>query len=231
MAKTIRVLKDGPYEVSPDVPLTVKTIVPDENRISTSYREDGRAEEGIVPYHLCRCGLSANKPYCDGSHYAAKFDGTETASTEPYVNRSQVFVGEAVDMLQDERCASLRFCDRGSRVWNAVRQSGNPVSLQLAKEECADCLAGRLTLRDKQGNLLEPELPVEAGLIQDTVAGKRGPIAATGGIDLISENGQPYEQRSRMTLCRCGQSKNKPFCDTRHLNCAHMAGKDEIVKS
>ncbi|MDR2505411.1 MAG: CDGSH iron-sulfur domain-containing protein [Oscillospiraceae bacterium] len=228
MAKTIRVLANGPYEVSPDVPLTVKTIVPNQNNISTSYQEDGRQESGLVPYHLCRCGQSANKPYCDGSHYAAGFDGTETASRESYVNRSEVFEGEAVDMLQDERCASLRFCDRGPRVWNAVRQSGNPINLQFAKEECANCLAGRLTLRGKDGHLMEPLLPVEAGLIQDTVAGKRGPIAAIGGIDLIDADGQPYEQRNRMTLCRCGQSQNKPFCDTRHLNCPHMAGKDEL---
>lgn len=29
---------------------------------------------------LCRCGQSANKPFCDGAHARAEFDGTNLAS-------------------------------------------------------------------------------------------------------------------------------------------------------
>ena len=37
-----------------------------------------------------------------------------------------------------------------------------------------------------------------------------------GGIPVVSEDETPYEVRNRQTLCRCGQSRNKPFCDGSH---------------
>jgi hypothetical protein len=36
---------------------------------------------------------------------------------------------------------------------------------------------------------------------------------------LESFDGAKYEKRNRVTLCRCGQSKNKPFCDSNHKSC------------
>jgi CDGSH-type Zn-finger protein len=37
-----------------------------------------------------------------------------------------------------------------------------------------------------------------------------------GGIAITSADGYTYEVRNRVTLCRCGHSKNKPFCDGTH---------------
>jgi CDGSH-type Zn-finger protein len=38
----------------------------------------------------------------------------------------------------------------------------------------------------------------------------------SGGIPIQSADGFVHEKRNRVTLCRCGQSKNKPFCDGTH---------------
>jgi CDGSH-type Zn-finger protein len=37
-----------------------------------------------------------------------------------------------------------------------------------------------------------------------------------GGVVVISSDGESYEVRNRMTLCRCGRSENKPFCNGAH---------------
>jgi len=34
---------------------------------------------------------------------------------------------------------------------------------------------------------------------------------------VIGADGRAYEVRNRVSLCRCGKSKNKPFCDGSHL--------------
>ncbi len=56
--KAIRVLIDGPYEVSGDIALKIN----DEMGLSND-----------DPYYLCRCGASQNKPFCDGSHKKINF--------------------------------------------------------------------------------------------------------------------------------------------------------------
>lgn len=38
----------------------------------------------------------------------------------------------------------------------------------------------------------------------------------TGGIPILRADGQPWETRNRVMLCRCGHSGNKPLCDGTH---------------
>ena len=49
-----------------------------------------------------------------------------------------------------------------------------------------------------------------------------GPILVKGAISIIygtdNENGQSWDPSKPMALCRCGHSKNKPFCDSSHAN-------------
>ncbi|GHU72314.1 iron-binding protein [Clostridia bacterium] len=226
MSESITVIPNGPYQVTPDTKMSIQSIGADANKISTQWLQGSEYPEKMTPYFLCRCGQSANKPYCDGAHEAAHFTGNETADRTPYVQRAKKIEGEAVDLLDDDRCAQLRFCDGGIRAWNLAIKSGDPNNLELAKQECANCSSGRLTLMQKDGTLIEADLPKEIGAIQDIPRGIRGPLKVTGGIPLTGADGQPYETRNRYTLCRCGLSQNKPFCDTRHINCPHMQGFD-----
>ena len=77
--------------------------------------------------------------------------------------------------------------------------------------------SGRLLVWDKDGNPIEPELEPSIELVEDPSKGVSGPLWVRGGIPIESADGTTYEIRNRITLCRCGKSENKPFCDGIHL--------------
>lgn len=49
-----------------------------------------------------------------------------------------------------------------------------------------------------------------------------GPYRVEGGVPLEGTEGQPYELKPAYSLCRCGKSANKPYCDTTHKECGFV---------
>jgi len=213
----IEILKDGPYLVSGALPLSEQHIVTNEEGESLDYRE-GKKYPAQAQYALCRCGQSGNKPFCDGTHKKVQFDGTETASREPYIQQAEAIEGPTVQLTDAENlCAFARFCDPKGRIWNLVEQTDDPETRKIVEYEAGHCPAGRLVVWDrKTGKAIEPKFKPSLGLIEDTAKQLRGPIWVRGGIPVVAADGQTYEIRNRMTLCRCGRSANKPFCDGSH---------------
>lgn len=229
----IKIVKDGPYMVSGNVPITKQTIIVDEEGISVRWQEGEKYPEK-KECGLCRCGQSKAKPYCDGTHSKVDFDGTETASRKKYLEQAEKIDGPDLDLTDaPDLCASARFCDRAGGTWNLTRESGNPESRKMAIEEACDCPSGRLVAWDKKirfdsesrqaGQTIEPEFAPSIGLVEDPVAGASGPLWVKGGIPIESADGKKYEERNRATLCRCGKSKNKPFCDGTHISIGFSA--------
>ncbi|HVJ49657.1 CDGSH iron-sulfur domain-containing protein [Desulfitobacterium sp.] len=212
----IKILKNGPYIVTGNVPLTEKIISPQGR--GYEYK-DGRQFPQEEEYHLCRCGKSKNPPFCDGSHETTHFDGTETASREKYINRAYKLEGPELDLLDDERCAFARFCHReDGNAWELTEQSDNPRFREEAIKAACDCPAGRLVAVDKAGKMIEPELEPSIEILQDPERGVSGPLFVKGNIPIESSEGSTYEVRNRYALCRCGKSTNKPFCDASHVS-------------
>ena len=214
----ITVTQDGPYLVEGSVPIARQTIVANAAGSSVGWRQ-GEELDTNATCALCRCGESANKPFCDGSHLRVGFDGTETASRESYLAQAAEQVGPSL-ILTDAQplCAFARFCDVAGQVWNLVEQDG-PEAAQLTIQEAGLCPAGRLVAWDRgTGKALEPELDPSIGIVEDPTEGVAGPIWVRGGIPISSADGQSYEIRNRVTLCRCGASRNKPFCDASHAS-------------
>lgn len=213
----IKICENGPYTVYGGVPLMDQILVPDAEGLSTHWFK-GKDYPLQEEYDLCRCGHSKNKPFCDQTHNEIFFDGTETASREPFEKQAEPKTkGPELELTEVVALCSLaRFCDRAGGVWDNTLASDDPKAMKIAMEEVGNCPAGRLVLRDKTGNPIEPEFEPSIGLVLDTVVSELGPIWVRGGIPIESSDGTNYEIRNRVTLCRCGKSTNKPFCDGRH---------------
>jgi len=214
----IVVSKNGPYIVSGDVPLNVQVITPNKEGFSWDWVE-GKKFDIKGTYKLCRCGQSKTKPFCDGTHSEVGFDGKETASRVPYARQAEVFEGPTLELSDvEDLCAFARFCDPEGKIWNVIEEPGAEAH-ELAIREANHCPAGRLVVYEKKTNKpIEQPLEPSIGLVEDPALGCSGPIWVRGGITVESHAGVPYERRNRVTLCRCGVSVNKPFCNGSHAS-------------
>lgn len=210
----IAISKHGPYLVSGDYTLMEETIV----QKVTLVREKTHDYQVKGTVALCRCGHSQTKPFCDGTHEKIHFQGQTTASKAPYVERSQVEEGDALSLLDDNRCAFARFCHRQhGEVWSLTEASSNPQFAKEAIEGATACPSGRLTAL-VNNQLVEDVYPPEISVVQDPLEGCSAGLFIRGDSELIDEENHAYEKRNRMSLCRCGKSRNKPFCDATHVS-------------
>ena len=82
------------------------------------------------------------------------------------------------------------------------------------------CPTGALTYERMDGGPAEavptrPVIRVQPG----------GPLYVHGHLELADDHGQPIEAGPRVALCRCGASRNKPFCDNTHAEIGFDAGR------
>lgn len=210
---------DGPYLVTGSVPLAIQTITPNSEGLSWEWTE-GRSFPSQPTYKLCRCGGSKNKPFCDGTHAKTGFDGTETASRRPIARQSETLDGPTLTLSDAEHlCAFARFCDVGGKIWSLIEATDQPQVRALVIREAIHCPAGRLVLHEKPSNKeIEDPLPPSIGVVEDPALGCSGPLWVRGAIPIESADGKRYERRNRVTLCRCGASTNKPFCNGSHAS-------------
>jgi CDGSH-type Zn-finger protein len=213
----IKVSKNGPYLVSGEIPL-IKKIIKYDSKWDSCEWENDKTFPIQDTYALCRCGQSKNKPFCDGTHIKINFNGTETANPEDYYKHAVELDGPGLTLTDaKDLCASARFCHRAGGIWNLILTSDKPGDKKIAIEEASDCPSGRLVVCDKKTReIIEPPFEPSIVLIEDPFVGVSGPIWVRGGIPIESADGSLYVKRNRITLCRCGKSKNKPFCDSSH---------------
>lgn len=204
-APTLRVLHNGPYVATG--PITLANHLGDEAPLRG-------------PKAFCRCGKSATKPYCDGSHVGARFVGEKSPKRVP--DRLDLHAGQAITIEDNRgRCQHSGFCtDRLARVFHVgeepfVTPSGGRVDEITAAVD--RCPSGALWLRfdDREERRAPPARDAAIEVSKD------GPYRITGGIDLQDEAGGRARfpeggVRERYALCRCGASLNKPFCSGMH---------------
>jgi CDGSH-type Zn-finger protein len=57
---------------------------------------------------------------------------------------------------------------------------------------------------------------------------ENGPYLIQGAVTIVDHQGKPFTPppgKDTIALCRCGQSKNRPFCDGSHRTCGFQAAE------
>jgi len=216
--RRITVLPDGPYLVYGKVPLRRKTkIVGPENKDALTWRtgEDLETEE---TYALCRCGRSSSKPFCDGTHAIAGFDGSENAITAPYEDLQHIHDGIGISAQRvGELCIHAAFCIGHTRpIAKMLDDTVDPDVRSNIMGRIDHCPSGSYTYAlERGGETVEVDLP-EAVSVLEEEDGLASALWVTGGVRVERSDGKPLETRNRTTLCRCGHSSTKPLCDGTH---------------
>ena len=121
-------------------------------------------------------------------------------------------------MTDDPRlCEHAGFCStRLTNVWQMLAETSDPEVRERVRRMISNCPSGRLGFGAGYEDL-EPEFAPSIATIKD------GPLWVRGGIEVEAGDGTAYQRQNRMTLCRCGRSENKPYCDGNHRHAGFRA--------
>jgi len=217
-------IHSGPHiELIEDGPLRYRRGEDPEHQ-GTLHRPDGTEAPIRDSALLCRCGASDRKPFCDGSHVGVGFSSRR--HWKPGAGRITDHVGARVT-IHDNRalCAHVEYCvqelpsvfDRSKRPW--IDPDGATPEEIIAL--CRKCPSGALSCT-VDGVLYRnyDERPPRV------IASKEGPYFLEGGVRIAEEAEFEGESQEHCTLCRCGQSRNKPRCDGKHWDVGFTDRKD-----
>jgi len=186
---------------------------------------DGAEIETKAVAALCRCGASKNKPFCDGSHNEIGFESAPDRSRLRNTPIDYQGVAEGVAegvavtiSYTPVLCTHAAQCQaRAAAVFNPKAkpwiQPGNGALTEIL-DVIAACPSG--ALRISVGDT--PQQHMTTGDVGIQVQ-KNGPYHVSN-VALEAEFNGVGASRTKFSLCRCGLSKNKPFCDGSHHDAA-----------
>jgi CDGSH-type Zn-finger protein len=165
--------------------------------------------------YLCRCGGSKSKPFCDGTHSSLGFDGRCTADLSR--NYFKDYPGAKGLTIHDNRavCSHISTCiQRSPEVFDTWRRPWvhpDDASIEETIRTIELCPSGSLKYTLRGVPQVQPDRAPTITLEHN------GAYQVTGSPELTGSQ-VPYEppEPEHFTLCRCGQSANKPYCDGRH---------------
>ena len=202
----IEPIKNGPFKLINLTKKSLKNILFYEN-ISYDLEKNS---------FLCRCGRSSNQPFCDGAHVKHGFNSQNNLEEEII----QVYDSKSVTVTFNRSiCAGSSNCVKEfptiytseSKDW-IHPDKGN---LQEIEDSIKQCPSGALSYKLKQTNSKE-ECHLENCKEEQLDIVKTDSVIAKRPIDIKIEGWSSFANKTKFSLCRCGASKNKPFCDYSH---------------
>ena len=162
---------------------------------------------------LCRCGASNNKPFCDGTHTKIGFSSNKLEGR--LEDRNASYKGKKIT-IHDNRsvCAHAGYCtDNLATVFRMKEEpwiDPDAASVEETIVAIQNCPSGALSYSiDNSENRNARDEP-------EILIAPNGPYVVSGGIELSDTTWGEGVSKNEYTLCRCGGSKNKPFCDGAH---------------
>ncbi|MGA8039158.1 MAG: universal stress protein, partial [Acidimicrobiia bacterium] len=114
-------------------------------------------------------------------------------------------------------CQHSSFCANTLTDWYQLLPDTGDVTVKGTVIDMVEhCPSGALVL-ELNGEIIEPNYPKAISPVED------GPYWVTGRVTIERADGIPLEVRNRVTLCRCGNSKNQPLCDGTHKDIGFKA--------
>lgn len=156
---------------------------------------------------LCRCGESKKQPFCDGKHKASNFKG-ECSCKVP--EKIRIWEGKnIITYFNKDLCMHAGYCAPLGELRLAEHFNNDVNAAKEIARVITECPAGALSYEMKDGST-----PVEFESSDVVEIMKNGEIRIWCEADGIETVGK--QPKNRITLCRCGKSKIKPFCDASH---------------
>jgi len=162
---------------------------------------------------LCRCGASANKPFCDGSHKSSGFSSKKSA--DRLEDKRDTYSGVNIT-IHDNRsiCAHAGYCTDGLAAVFRMKQkpwiNPNAATVDEIISTIEKCPSGALSYSingiERKQQAREPSIHIAPN----------GPYIVSGGPDFVKVPACQGASKVQFALCRCGGSSNKPFCDGSH---------------
>jgi CDGSH-type Zn-finger protein len=164
---------------------------------------------------LCRCGKSLKMPYCDDTHIKEPFNNEKLEGR--HLNKWRSYEGQEITIhFNLGICCHVGLClknlpsvfSKDTKPW--INPNGASAEAIIAMIKT--CPSGALTYSIAGDEVVDFDDEVHIKIVTN------GPIVVRGSVELIDEDMsiQELKSKERYTLCRCGKSKNKPFCDGSH---------------
>lgn len=186
------------------------------------------ADDAVIPTKpkmaLCRCGTSKNKPFCDGSHSTVDFSDEKSPDRTP--DETLTYAGRDITVHYNRLLCSKAY-ECGRRLESVFDTTRDPWidpgkgSVNEIVDVVRACPSGALSY-----NL--PAQSVRHEILQGSTIAleKNGPYRVRH-VALKNVEWCADACSEKYSLCRCGASKNKPFCDGSHV-AAGFADKAKV---
>ena len=191
---SLTVLDNGPIKVS-------------GQSVSVSYCGEPVSLEDGKDVYICRCGESSNPPFCDGSHSKTGF---VAKPAKPPVKEVVTWEGKTIrTFFNPNTCMHVFYC-RPLKSLRDRELGGDEAAASEIAEVVQSCPSGALSFESKAvSTSLAPGERVQIEIMEG------GEVRVQCDFDINAELNERQDP-NRATLCRCGLSENKPWCDGRH---------------